>query len=261
MYGILNQITNIHVQKVLVNNTLSSYIPGKSSKTTIKINEPTKLPWWDKFTCQTWLVFGLAVFLVSVPVFIQAPLVRILPWLSLGLTIVWVWLSILLMSYPETHIWGDILYGFSWSWLAGGIYWGWLRWEPLWHLPVEAIGLPFAVLCLSKNWAKVGNCFYLGSLLGTVITDVYFYIADLMSYWRQIMQVEPESIAPILQQALFQIRQTPGNIEWALILAFTLLVVGILPLNHSKKHWYAFSGAVLSTILVDSLFLLAAIIA
>ncbi len=261
MYGILNQITNIHIQKVLVNNRLSSYVPGKSSKTTIEIHQTTKLPWWDKFTCQTWLVFGLAVFLVSVPVFIQAPLVRILPWLSLGLTVFWVWLSVSLMSHPKTHIWGDILYGFSWSWLAGGIYWGWLRWEPLWHLPVEAIGLPFAVVCLSKNWAKVGSWFYLGSLLGTVITDVYFYIADLMSYWRQIMRVEPESIAPILRQALFQIQQTPVNIGWALILGLTLLVVGILPLHYSKEHWYAFSGAVLSTILVDSLFLLAAIIA
>jgi hypothetical protein len=201
-------------------------------------------------------------------VFIEAPLVRSLPWLSLGLTAGWVWLSFSLMSRPATYLWGDVLYGFSWSWLAGAIYWGWLRWEPLWHLPVEAIGLPFVLWCLTlrlrsgstKNWGKVGNWFYLGSLLGTVVTDIYFYVTDLMPYWRQIMQVEPEAIAPILQKALLQV-QTPGGEAWALILGSILLIVGILPLSTGKRHWYAFSGAVLSTILVDSLFLLAAILA
>jgi hypothetical protein len=34
-----------------------------------------------------------------------------------------------------------------------------------------------------------------------------------------------------------------------------------VPLKNKQKHWYAFSGAVLSTILVDSLFLVAAILA
>jgi hypothetical protein len=40
-----------------------------------------------------------------------------------------------------------------------------------------------------------------------------------------------------------------------------LLTVGIVSLGQKQKHWYAFGGAVLSTILVDSLFLLAAIAA
>ena len=35
------------------------------------------------------LVFVAAVFLVSVPVFIEAPLVRLLPWLSVALTVGW----------------------------------------------------------------------------------------------------------------------------------------------------------------------------
>ncbi|MBD2436174.1 DUF3120 domain-containing protein [Nostoc sp. FACHB-110] len=206
---------------------------------------------------QTWLVFAAAVFLVSVPVFIEAPLVRSLPSLSLAMTGFWVWLSFRLMSRPATYLWGDLLLGFSWSWLAGGIYWGWLRWEPLWHLPVESIGLPFACWCLMRNWCKVGNWFYLGSLFGTVLTDVYFYIVDLMPYWRQIMQVEPENVSPILQAAVMQV-QTPWGEAWAVSLALVLLIAGILPLRNQHRHWYAFGGAVLSTILVDSLFLLAA---
>ncbi|MDH6083584.1 DUF3120 domain-containing protein [Umezakia ovalisporum] len=206
---------------------------------------------------QIWLVFAAAVFLVSVPVFIEAPLVRSLPVLSVVSTVLWVWLSFTLMSSPKTYIWGDILFGFSWSWLAGAIYWGWLRWEPLWHLPIESIGLPFACWCLLRNWGKVGNWFYLGSLLGTVLTDVYFYLVNLMPYWRQIMQVEPDSVSPILQSALMQV-QTPWGQGWAVVLGILLLTAGVLPLRTKSKHWYAFSGAVLSTILVDSLFLIAA---
>ncbi|MDB9372567.1 DUF3120 domain-containing protein [Nodularia sphaerocarpa] len=206
---------------------------------------------------QTWLVLVAAVFLVSVPVFIEAPLVRSLPVLSVALTGFWVWLSFTLMSRPTTYVWGDLLFGFSWSWLAGAIYWGWLRWEPAWHLPIEAIGLPFACWCLVRNWGKVGNWFYLGSLLGTVLTDVYFYLVDLMPYWRQIMLVEPDSVSPILQSALIQV-QTPWGQGWAVVLATLLLTAGVLPLRTKSQHWYAFGGAVLSTILVDSLFLIAA---
>ncbi|MEH2075565.1 MAG: DUF3120 domain-containing protein [Nostoc sp.] len=209
---------------------------------------------------QSWLVFAAAVFLVSVPVFVEAPIVRSLPSLSLALTAFWVWLSFTLMSRPATYVWGDLLLGFSWSWLAGAIYWGWLRWEPLWHLPVESIGLPFACWCLAKNWGKVGSWFYLGSLLGTVLTDVYFYLADLMPYWRQIMRADADGAPQILQNALMQV-QTPWGQSWAIILALVLSTVGILALGRNQRHWYAFAGAVLSTILVDSLFLLAAIAA
>ncbi|AHJ26559.1 DUF3120 domain-containing protein [Nodularia spumigena] len=206
---------------------------------------------------ETWLVLAAAVFLVSVPVFIEAPLVRSLPVVSVAITGFWVWLSLTLMSSPKTYLWGDLLFGFSWSWLAGAIYWGWLRWEPLWHLPIESIALPFACWCLLKNWGKVGNWFYLGSLLGTVLTDVYFYLVDLMPYWRQIMQVEPNRVPSILQSALIQV-QTPWGQGWAVMLALALFTAGVLPLRTKQTHWYAFSGAVLSTILVDSLFLIAA---
>ncbi|MGH1396455.1 MAG: DUF3120 domain-containing protein [Trichormus sp.] len=209
---------------------------------------------------RTWLIFAAAVFLVTVPVFIEAPLVRSLPVVSLAMTGFWVWLSFKLMSRPATYFWGDLLLGFSWSWLAGSIYWGWLRYEPLWHLPVESIGLPFACWCLARNWGKVGNWFYLGSLLGTVLTDVYFYLVDLIPYWRQIMQVEPTKVSPILQAAVTQV-QTPWGVTWAMILAIVLLIGGVIPLSQKQQHWYAFGGAVLSTILVDGLFLLAALAA
>jgi hypothetical protein len=263
----------------LVNNTLSTY--ATSTSLVENIESPSSLKNREKgnksekncslvslrgyqsqglnsVRCK--LIFMAAMFLVSVPVFIEAPLVRSLPLLSLALTFGWVLLSFFLMSRPVTYLWGDVLLGFSWSWLAGSIYWGWLRWEPLWHLPVEAIGLPFALWGLSRNWGKVGNWFYLGSLFGTVLTDVYFYLVDLIPYWRQIMHAELVNVSPILQNALAKV-QTPWGEAWAIALAVVLLVVGILPLSQKQNHWYAFSGAVLSTILVDSLFLLAAALA
>jgi hypothetical protein len=206
---------------------------------------------------QTWLFFAAAIFLVSVPVFFQAPLVRLFPWVSLILTLGWLGLSQLLKARPSLYTWGDLLTGFTWTWLAGSIYWGWLRWEPLLHLPIEAIGLPFALWGLLRGHGKVGNWFYLGSLLGTVLTDVYFYLVKLIPCWRQLMQVEIEAAQPIFAIALTQIR-TPWGIGCAFVLLAFLLLAGCWPLRSQQVHQWAFGGAVLSTILVDGLFLLAA---
>ena len=239
------EIKVIAEQKVITTAVAQSRNKNEKLK---YISTSSLIPIWAKVASrQALLIFGAAVFLVSVPVFIEAPLVRVLPWLSVGLTVLWVWLSKLLMSRSKTYIWGDLLLG-------------WFRWEPLWHLPVESIGLPFAIWCLYRNWGKVGNWFYFGSLLGTVLTDIYFYLVDLIPYWRQIMLVEPEAASPILRSALAQV-ETPYGVAWAIVLAVVLLTLGIIPLKYKQLHWYAFSGAVLSTILVDSLFLLAAIVA
>ncbi|HEY9846683.1 MAG TPA: DUF3120 domain-containing protein, partial [Candidatus Caenarcaniphilales bacterium] len=213
---------------------------------------------WHMGSTRAWLVFGLSVFLVSVPVFIQAPLVRLLPWLSLLATGGWLALGCWLLSRPATRIWGDVVLGFTLSWLAGSLYWGWLRWEPLLHLPVEALGLPFVLWGFKYNWYKVGNFFYLGSLLGTAITDLYFYLVDLIPHWRQLMQVDATLAMPIFQEAIVQV-QTPWGIGWAAALAVFLLITGLLPMTlpgvrqarYHSLHWWAFSGAVFSTILVD----------
>ena len=211
---------------------------------------------------RAWKVFLAASFLVSVPVFFQAPIVRFFPFVSLILTLFWVGLGWFLYRRPQSSLWGDIILGFSWSWLAGSIYWGWLRAEPLIHMPVEAIGLPFALYCVWRGFGKVGNFFYLGSLLGTGITDLYFYIADVIPHWRKLMtvDVDPALAAPILKSALAQV-QTPWGISWAVVLVNILLAVSWWSLKKTELHWWAFAGALLSTILVDSLFLLAAYIA
>ena len=242
---------------MLIDHTLSSYVTSASAIYPAQAESDSIIPLSWRTGQKSWLVFAAAVFLVSVPVFIEAPLVRAVPLLSLVMSLGWVALSFVLMSKTATQLWGDLLLGFSWSWLAGSIYWGWLRWEPLLHLPVEAICLPFALVCLKRGWGKVGSLFYLGSLFGTVLTDIYFYLVDLIPHWRQLMQVEPALASPILQGALLQV-QTPWGQCWAATLALILITFGIFPLRYQQLHWWAFSGAVLSTILVDSLFWLAA---
>ncbi len=212
---------------------------------------------WVYLVETRWRVFAAAAFLVAVPVFIEAPLVRSWPWLSVALTGFWVGLSYFLYRKPQTKIWGDLLFGFSWSWLAGAIYWGWWRWFPAVHLPIESIGLPIVIWCCWQGVSKVGSLFYLGSLVGTATTDAYFYLTDLVSYWQQLMITEPTLARPILQAAVLQVR-SPNGITWATILVCFLLGLGIICLNNKKSHWYAFSGAILTTIVVDSLFLILA---
>ena len=217
---------------------------GKKSKSSSLING------------QHWLMFGSGGFLVSIPVFIQAPLVRSLPLLSLMITFVWIMIGFHLWKNSKTQIWGDLIIGFSWSWLAGSIYWGWFRDEPLIHLPIEAIGVPFVLICMLCRWGMIGNLFYLGSLMGTVITDIYFYLTGLIPYWRALIKAPPDMIQPILKNALNHIHNTWG-ILWMLLLVSILLIVGLFSLRQKDLYWWAFSGAVLCTLLVDGLFFIA----
>jgi hypothetical protein len=202
-------------------------------------------------------LFLSASFLVSVPVFFQAPLVRSWPEFSLAATSLWIGLAIALLKREATRFWGDLLLGFSWTWLAGSLYWGWLRWEPYWHLPVEAIALPIVLWFLYRGRLPIGSWFYLGSLLGTCITDLYFYLVDLIPQWRHLMQVDFGLAMPIFQSALVKM-QTPWGINCALLLSTILIVVSLAALRTKSTHHWGFSGAVFSTLLVDGLFWLTA---
>jgi len=204
--------------------------------------------------------FIVAVLLVVVPVFFQAPLVRSLPWLSLTLTGTWLMAGMSLISRCNSKLWGDLLIGFTWTWLAGSIYWGWFRWEPFWHMPIEAIGIPIVLVLLSRGRGRVGSYFYLGSLFGTAITDLYIYWSDLLPFWRQVMNVDPEWVPVVLQEAAMTL-QNPAAIARAAVLVMILLTVGLLPLQSRQPCWRAFSGAVLSTLVVDVLFLVCAFFA
>ena len=213
--------------------------------------------------------FGFAAFLVAVPVFIQAPLVRVAPILSFVMTAAWLWLGYCWMNDTDAHrpnraLWGDLIVGFSWTWLAGSVYWGWFRTNPYIHLPIESLALPIVLALMVRNRGKIGQCnignyFYLGSLIGTAITDLYFYCVGLIPYWRSLMISPPEAAGTILHSALLRM-ETYEGVGYAIVLLALLVMLGTIPMRSHSTKWWAFSGAILSTILVDSLFFVAAIL-
>jgi hypothetical protein len=204
---------------------------------------------------QHWRVWLASLFLVSVPVFFEAPLVRFAPALSLIFTVGWLAIAKQMQADAKSQVWGSLIWGFSLTWLCGSIYWGWLRWEPAYHVPVEALALPWALWAIRRDSHRVGGWFYIGSLLGTTITDLYFFIAQLFPHWQALMQVEANnSLAqPILKNALSLV-ETPWGIGWAVILAVLLLTIGNKAMRSPNLSYWAFAGAVLGTILVDLLF-------
>lgn len=207
-----------------------------------------------------------AGFLVSVPVFLQAPLVRFYPWVSLGITPILWGLGFWLIHSRRGPAWGDLFLGFSACWLAGSVYWGWLRWEPLWHLPIEAFALPLALGLIWRRQFQVGSLFYLGSLLGTTITDIYFYLIDVIPHWRSVMRLEqaPELLMSVFQDAVSQVQTFNGQF-WAMLLVLLLVGLTVFPyfsVNLQHRHnlaWWGFIGALGSTLLVDGLFWLVAV--
>lgn len=206
-------------------------------------------------------VFGAALGLVILPVFVQAPLVRYFPWVSLAITPLWLVLGAWLMQRPRWSLWGDLIVGFGWIWLTGSLYWGWFRWDPVVHLPIEALGLPIALVCLCQGWGRVGSYFFLGSLLGTAVTDLYINWMHLFPTWRQLMLTSPDA-APLVLRAASATLQTDLAACRAVILVLFLLVATAIALSTSRQlAWWAFGGAVFSTLVVDGLFFLTAALA
>lgn len=206
-------------------------------------------------------VFGAALGLVILPVFVQAPLVRYFPWVSLAMTPLWLMLGAALMKRPRWSLWGDLIVGFGWIWLTGSLYWGWFRWDPVVHLPIEALGLPIALACLQRGWGRVGSYFFLGSLLGTAVTDLYINWMQLFPTWRQLMLTSPDA-APLVLRAASATLQTDVAACRAVILVLFLLVATAIALSTSRQlAWWAFGGAVFSTLIVDGLFFLTAALA
>lgn len=231
--------------------------------------KPDKIPVAGLSAVQHWVsesipqiqVFIASLGLVILPVFVQAPLVRYFPWVSLALTLGWLGLGRVLLERPKWQVWGDLTIGFAWIWLTGSIYWGWFRWEPVVHLPVEALGLPIAIACLRANQGRIGSYFFLGSLLGTAVTDLYINWMHLFPNWRQLMWVDP-AFAQIVLRATTNSLETDVAACRAIVLVLFLLIATFISVSTSRQlAWWAFGGAVFSTLIVDGLFFLTAALA
>jgi Protein of unknown function (DUF3120) len=217
----------------------------------ISINSNSKEP---AIALNHYLISCAAIFLVAVPVFFQAPLVRSAPWLSLILTVGWLGLSEKLQSRNSTQIWGSLIWGFSLSWFCGSVYWGWLRFEPAWHLPIEAVALPWAIWALKRSPKHlIGAWFFLGSLLGTVVTDLYFWLVGVVPHWRSLMQdrIDSELALSILRNAAIRVQEHPAIL---IGLAGLLVIISMLGWRSPKIWKWSFAGAVISTLIVDGIF-------
>ncbi len=203
------------------------------------------------------LISGL---LVTLPVFLQAPWVRLAPFSAAVFTAPLLALALLMsqQANPRLSRAGQLLVGFSGSWLAGCIFWGWCRLHPIWHLPIEAFVLPLAVTGLGGRW-KLACGFYLGSLLGTAATDAAMAASGVMAYWPQVLSASPADAPFLLQAAALQVL---SPLPLALVIGCALVL-----LQACRWLWQrgevgrVTSAALATTLAVDALFLLAALLA
>ncbi len=203
----------------------------------------------------SWQLSLAGALLVALPVFLQAPWVRLAPFSAALFTAPLLFAGIALAQHPNPRLStaGTLLVGFSGSWLGGCLFWGWCRLHPLWHLPIEAFALPLAIGGLNGRW-RLAASFYLASLLGTACTDGVMAITGVMQHWTSVL-LAPVDQAPVLLQ-----RAALGVLE-PIPLSVTLLA-GALLLNLCRRYWNhpdparrLAASAIATTLAVDGLFL------
>ena len=90
--------------------------------------------------------------MVVLPVFLQAPWVRVHPFSATLFTALLLAIGVVLnrSDNQQKADFGSLLVGFSGSWLAGCVFWGWLRAHPVLHWQVwERVGAsPLPFICL-----------------------------------------------------------------------------------------------------------------
>lgn len=213
---------------------------------------------WATFSRNAELLAG--ALLVALPVFLQAPWVRLAPVTATLFTAALLTAGILLER--QSRSWygeaGSLLVGFSGSWLAGCLFWGWCRLHPIWHLPIEAFALPLALAGLRSRW-RLGCALYLGSLLGTAATDAAIAATGLMPLWPQVLAAAPADAALLLQQAGQRVLE-PDCLA-LVITAAILLVQACRWLWWRGQSARVASTALATTLAIDGLFLAAALLA
>ena len=198
--------------------------------------------------------------LVSLPVFLQAPWVRLAPASAALFTAVLVSLAIVLDRRPDPRQRdaGSLLMGFAGSWLGGCLFWGWCRLHPAWHLPIEAFALPLALGGLGGRW-RLGCALYLGSLLGTGATDSAIALTGLMPFWPSVLKADPLLAAPLLQEAAAAVLEPAALLLVAAAGALLLRVCRWLwPRGRAAR---VASAALATTLAIDALFLAMALLA
>ena len=217
------------------------------------LSSPISLRFWSSF-------------FVILPIFIQAPWVRLEPISALSFTFI-----ILLVAYflnkNKSNKWfiiSSLLFGVSGSWLGGCLFWGWLSPFPILHIPVEAVVLPLALIALGTKW-KIGASFYISSLFGTAVTDITIFLIGIMDQWREVITADSQNAPLILQKTsenLIQIKSLSIILITALILWFiSKEIFDFATINTTNgKALLVSSYVIQTTLIVDGIFIFLAIL-
>tara|TARA_B100000700_G_C15050462_1_gene860020 strand:+ start:3371 stop:4009 length:639 start_codon:yes stop_codon:yes gene_type:complete len=204
--------------------------------------------------------------MVVLPVFLQAPWVHLYPITACLFTFIILGLGDAL-ARAKGGRWvnlGSLLVGVSGSWLGGCLFWGWLRSYPVFHIPVEAVVLPIAVIGLDTKW-RIGAGFYLASLLGTALTDMTMVLTGVMDSWPVVVNASMKTAPAILNKTAEDIFSL-SSICWILLIASLIFFISrwmshkAQITNYSAKTWIVASAALVTTLWVDGLFLITALI-
>ena len=201
----------------------------------------------------------VAAAMVVLPVFLQAPWVRLHPFSAAVFTAVLVAVGVVLgrSADEQRNALGQLLVGFSGSWLAGCLFWGWLRAHPVLHLPVEAFALPLAVGGLGGRW-RLACGFYLSSLIGTACTDLMMAATGVMRFWPAVVSAPFETAPELLHNAGMELLHPLPVL--ALVVAAGLLLGMGQRLRQAGETWEMAGAVLVTTVWVDGLFLVAALI-
>ena len=199
--------------------------------------------------------------LVVLPVFVQAPWVREQPFTSclFGLVLLSVGVITNLIAPLKWKNLGALLVGFSGSWLAGSLFWGWLASHPLLHLPVEAFALPLAITGLQTRW-RLGCAFYLASLVGTAFTDLAMALTGVMTLWPAVVGASTTEATVLLQDAATFVLRPSSLLT---VIAAGAIIVQLVQYcrhrsslsNATEKAWGVAAAVLFTTLLIDGLFL------
>ena len=197
--------------------------------------------------------------MVVLPVFLQAPWVRLHPFSAAVFTTLLVAAGVVLGSSADQkrNALGQMLVGFSGSWLAGCVFWGWLRAHPVLHLPVEAFALPLAMTGLTGRW-RLACSFYLSSLIGTACTDLMVAITGVMRYWPSVVSAPFDEAPALLHDAGLQLLHPLPML--GLGIAAVLIIALGQRLRAAGESWEMAGAVLVTTVWVDGLFLLTALV-
>ena len=197
--------------------------------------------------------------MVVLPVFLQAPWVRLHPFSAAVFTTVLVAVGVVLGSSADEqrNALGQLLVGFSGSWLAGCVFWGWLRAHPVLHLPVEAFALPLAMTGLNGRW-RLACSFYLSSLIGTACTDLMMALTGVMKFWPSVVTAPFDEAPELLHNAGMQLLHPFQLVGLALAAA---VIIGLgQRLRMTGENWEMAGAVLVTTVWGDGLFLLTALL-